>query len=44
MISPVVLNAKYVIVGASGNTGSTIANSLLGGARRCASWDATRGG
>jgi uncharacterized protein YbjT (DUF2867 family) len=29
MISPAVLNAKYVIVGASGNTGSIIANTLL---------------
>jgi uncharacterized protein YbjT (DUF2867 family) len=29
MISPVALNARYVIVGASGNTGSIIANSLL---------------
>lgn len=29
MISPAALNAKYVIVGASGNTGSIIANTLL---------------
>jgi uncharacterized protein YbjT (DUF2867 family) len=29
MISPVALNAMYVILGASGNTGSMIANSLL---------------
>ena len=29
MSSPVVLNAMYVILGASGNTGSIIANSLL---------------
>src|SRR5258708_29724089 len=29
MISPVALNAMYVILGASGNTGSTIADSLL---------------
>ena len=29
MISPVALNAMYVILGASGNTGSIIANSLL---------------
>jgi uncharacterized protein YbjT (DUF2867 family) len=29
MISPVALNAIYVILGASGNTGSMIANSLL---------------
>jgi uncharacterized protein YbjT (DUF2867 family) len=29
MISPVVLNAQYVIVGANGNTGSIVANSLL---------------
>ncbi len=29
MSSPVVLNATYVILGASGNTGSIIANSLL---------------
>jgi uncharacterized protein YbjT (DUF2867 family) len=29
MISPVALNATYVILGASGNTGSIIANSLL---------------
>jgi len=29
MISPVISNAKYVILGASGNTGSIIANSLL---------------
>src|SRR5271167_3550325 len=29
MTSPVVLNAKYVILGASGNTGSIIANLLL---------------
>src|SRR3984885_8983357 len=29
MSSSVVLNAKYVILGASGNTGSIIANSLL---------------
>jgi uncharacterized protein YbjT (DUF2867 family) len=29
MSSPVVLNVKYVILGASGNTGSIIANSLL---------------
>jgi hypothetical protein len=29
MISPPVLNGMYVIVGASGNTGSIIPNSLL---------------
>src|SRR6201981_1132541 len=29
MISPVALNAMYVILGASGNTGSIIADSLL---------------
>ena len=29
MTSPVVSNAKYVILGASGNTGSIIANFLL---------------
>ena len=29
MSSPVILNAMYVILGASGNTGSIIANSLL---------------
>jgi uncharacterized protein YbjT (DUF2867 family) len=29
MLSPVVLDAKYVIVGASGNTGSIIAHTLL---------------
>src|SRR6202795_1248789 len=29
MSSPVVLNAMYVILGASGNTGSIVANSLL---------------
>ncbi|MBB5339575.1 NAD(P)H-binding protein [Tunturiibacter gelidoferens] len=29
MISPVALNGMYVILGASGNTGSIIANSLL---------------
>ena len=29
MSSPVVLNAMYVVLGASGNTGSIIANSLL---------------
>src|SRR5260370_5966788 len=29
MISPVVLNGMYVILGASGNTGSIIANTLL---------------
>jgi uncharacterized protein YbjT (DUF2867 family) len=29
MISPVALNAMYVIVEASGNTGSVIADSLL---------------
>jgi uncharacterized protein YbjT (DUF2867 family) len=29
MVSPVALNAMYVIVGASGNTGSIVANSLL---------------
>jgi uncharacterized protein YbjT (DUF2867 family) len=29
VISPVALNALYVIVGASGNSGSIIANSLL---------------
>ena len=29
MISPSVLNGMYVILGASGNTGSIIANSLL---------------
>ena len=29
MISPVALNALYVILGASGNTGSIIANTLL---------------
>ena len=29
MISPVALNSMYVILGASGNTGSIIANSLL---------------
>ena len=29
MASPVVLNAIYVILGASGNTGSIIAHSLL---------------
>ncbi|MGA8619186.1 MAG: NAD(P)H-binding protein, partial [Candidatus Sulfotelmatobacter sp.] len=29
MISPVALNAMYVILGASGNTGSSIADSLL---------------
>jgi len=30
MSSPVAVNAKYVIVGASGNTGSIVANVLLG--------------
>ena len=29
MSSPVVSNVRYVILGASGNTGSIIANSLL---------------
>jgi uncharacterized protein YbjT (DUF2867 family) len=29
MISPVALTAMYVILGASGNTGSIIADSLL---------------
>ena len=29
MVSPVALNAVYVILGASGNTGSIIADSLL---------------
>ena len=43
MTSSVVSNEMYVILGASGNTGSIIANSLLSGARRYASWDATRG-
>src|SRR6201981_3302575 len=34
MISPVALNAMYVILGASGNTGSIIADSLLSKVRR----------
>ena len=29
MLSPVVLDARYVVAGARGNTGSIIANSLL---------------
>jgi hypothetical protein len=43
MISPVVSNGMYVILGANGNTGSIIADSLLLKARRCASWAVTRG-
>ena len=34
MISPVALNAMYVILGASGNTGSIIADSLLSKGKR----------
>ena len=34
MISPVALNATYVILGASGNTGSIIADSLLSKGRK----------
>ena len=34
MISPVALNAMYVILGASGNTGSIIADSLLSKGRK----------
>src|SRR5246127_319825 len=34
MISPVAMNATYVILGASGNTGSIIADSLLSKGRK----------
>src|ERR1700757_1188082 len=34
MISPVVLNGMYVILGASGNTGSIIADALLSKRKR----------
>ena len=43
MTSSVVSNEMYVILGATGNTGSIIADSLLSAGKKYASWDATRG-
>ena len=41
MTSPVVSNAMYVILGASGNTGSIIANFLLSKGKKVRVWAAT---
>jgi hypothetical protein len=41
MTSSVVSHEMYVILGASGNTGSIIANSCYQRAGKCESWDET---